>query len=81
VNTPFLLEGLLQGAVAGALALALLYALFRLVLPGFEFGLALLLGGVAPRFFEPHEMAALVAGGAALGFMGSAAALAGGGRA
>ncbi len=81
VNAPFLLEGLLQGAVAGALALALLYALFRLVLPGFEFGLALLLGGVAPRFFEPHEMAALVAGGAALGFVGSAAALAGGGRA
>jgi cell division transport system permease protein len=81
VNAPFLLEGLLQGAVAGALALALLYALFRLVLPGFEFGLALLLGGVAPRFFEPHEMAALVAGGAALGLFGSAAALAGGGRA
>ena len=81
VNGPFLLEGLLQGAVAGAVALALLYALFRLVLPGFEFGLALLLGGVAPRFFEPHEMAALVAGGAALGFVGSAAALAGGGRA
>ena len=81
VNGPFLLEGLLQGAVAGALALALLYALFRLVLPGFEFGLALLLGGMAPRFFEPHEMAALVAGGAALGFVGSAAALAGGGRA
>ena len=81
VNGPFLLEGFLQGAAAGALALALLYALFRLVLPGFEFGLALLLGGVAPRFFEPHEMAALVAGGAALGFVGSAAALAGGGRA
>jgi cell division transport system permease protein len=81
VNTPFLLEGLLQGAVAGALALALLYALFRLVLPGFEFGLALVLGGVAPRFFEPHEMVALVAVGAALGFAGSAAALAGGGRA
>jgi cell division transport system permease protein len=81
VNGPFLLEGLLQGAAAGAVALALLYALFRLVLPGFEFGLALLLGGVAPRFFQPHEMAALVAGGAALGFVGSAAALAGGGRA
>ncbi len=81
VNTPFLLEGLLQGAVAGALALTLLYALFRLVLPGFEFGLALLLGGVAPRFFEPHEMASLVAGGAALGLVGSAAALAGGDRA
>jgi cell division transport system permease protein len=81
VNTPFLLEGLLQGALAGALALGLLYALFRLVLPGFEFGLALLLGGVAPRFFALPEMAALVAGGAALGFVGSAAALVGGRRA
>ena len=81
VNGPFLLEGLLQGAIAGALALGLLYALFRLVLPGFEFGLELLLGGVAPRFFAPQEMAALLAGGAALGLVGSAAALAGGGRA
>jgi cell division transport system permease protein len=81
MNAPFLLEGLLQGALAGALALALLYALFRLVLPGFEFGLALLLGGVAPRFFALPEMAVLVAGGAALGAIGSAAALAGAGRA
>jgi cell division transport system permease protein len=81
VNAPFLLEGLLQGALAGALALGLLYALFRLVLPGFEFGLALLLGGVAPRFFAPPEMAALVAGGAGLGLLGSAAALVGGRRA
>jgi cell division transport system permease protein len=81
VNAPFLVEGVLQGALAGALALGLLYALFRLVLPGFEFGLALLLGGVAPRFFAPEEMAALVAGGAALGFVGSAAALVGGSRA
>ena len=81
VNGPFLLEGVLQGAFAGALALALLYALFRLVLPGFEFGLELLLGGVAPRFFAPQEMATLLAGGAALGLVGSAAALAGGGRA
>jgi cell division transport system permease protein len=81
VNAPFLVEGVLQGALAGALALGLLYALFRLVLPGFEFGLELLLGGVAPRFFAPHEMAALLAGGAALGLVGSAAALAGAGRA
>jgi cell division transport system permease protein len=81
VNAPFLLEGLLQGACAGALALGVLYALFRLVLPGFEFGLELLLGGVAPRFFAPQEMAGLLATGAALGLVGSAAALAGTGRA
>jgi cell division transport system permease protein len=81
VNAPFLVEGVLQGALAGALALGLLYALFRLVLPGFEFGLELLLGGVAPRFFAPDEMAALLVGGAGLGLVGSAAALAGAGRA
>ena len=81
MNAPFLVEGVLQGALAGTLALGLLYALFRLVLPGFEFGLELLLGGVAPRFFAPEEMVALLAAGAGLGLVGSAAALAGAGRA
>ena len=55
VNTPFLIEGLLQGAAAGALAWLLLYALFRLVVPGFESGLELVLGGIAPRFFDAGE--------------------------
>jgi cell division transport system permease protein len=81
IRAPFLLEGIFQGAFAGMLALALLFALFRLVLPGFEFGLELVLGGVRPRFFTPNEAAALVAGGAALGLVGSAAALAGDWRA
>jgi cell division transport system permease protein len=80
VNTPFLLEGILEGAVGGALALGLLFALFRLVLPGFEFGLELMLGGVSPRFFTGAEALGLVAGGAGLGLLGSGAALAGGGR-
>jgi len=80
VNTPFLLEGVLEGAAGGALALCFLYLLFRLVLPGFEFGLEFLLGGVAPRFFSPGEGLALVAGGASLGLFGSAAALGGGWR-
>lgn len=76
VNVPFLLEGLLQGAAGGALAWALLYGLFRVVLPGFEFGLELVLGGVSPRFFDGAESAALVGGGALLGLLGSALALA-----
>jgi cell division transport system permease protein len=78
VNTPFLLEGAIQGAAGGALALALLYGLFRLALPGLEFGLELLLGGVAPRFLSPGEAVTLVGGGAGLGLFGSAAALLGG---
>ncbi len=79
VLTPFLLEGLLQGAAGGAVALALLYALFRLALPGFEFGLELLVGS-APRFFSSGEALFVVVGGAGLGLFGSAAALSGGSR-
>jgi cell division transport system permease protein len=76
VNTPFLIEGLLQGAAAGALAWLLLYALFRLVLPGFEAGFEVVLGGIAPRFFDAGESAWLCGGGAALGLLGSAIAVA-----
>jgi len=79
MNTPFLIEGLLQGAAGGAIALALLYGVFRLVLPGFEFGLELVLG-TAPRFFTAAEMLVLVAEGAGLGLFGSIAAVSGGGR-
>lgn len=79
VQTPFLLEGLVQGAAGGAIALGLLYALFRVVLPGFEFGLEILVG-TAPRFFSLGEALILVAGGAGLGVFGSAVALSGGWR-
>jgi len=79
VQMPFLLEGVIQGAVGGAIALGLLYALFRFALPGFEFGLELLVG-TAPRFFSSGEALILVAGGAGLGLFGSAAALSGGWR-
>ena len=76
VNTPFLIEGLLQGAAAGLLAWTLLYALFRVVLPEFETGLALVLGGIQPRFFDASETAWLCGGGAGLGLLGSAIAVA-----
>jgi cell division transport system permease protein len=79
VVTPFLIEGVAQGALGGALALTLLFGLFHLVLPGMAFGLELLLGGAAPRFFTGAEAAWLVGGGAGLGLLGSAAALFGGG--
>jgi cell division transport system permease protein len=76
VGTPFLIEGLIQGAAGGALALLLLYLVFRLVLPGFEFGLELLLGGIEPRFFTLVEAAWLLCAGAGLGLFGAGAALA-----
>ena len=76
VSMPFLIEGLIQGAAGGALALGLLYAVFRLVVPGFEFGLELVLGGVEPRFFSAGEAVWLLAAGAGLGLFGAGAALA-----
>lgn len=81
VRTPFLLEGLVQGALGALLALLALGALFRLVLPGLESGLQLVLGFAAPRFLLPGEAAWVVAGGAGLGLLGSALALARGSRA
>lgn len=75
VNLPFLLEGLLQGLLGGALALVLLYGVFWLALPGFEFGLEMVLGGLQPRFFHWGESAWLVSAGAALGLFGAGAAL------
>ncbi len=75
VNLPFLLEGLLQGLLGGGVALLLLYAVFRVALPSFEFGLELVLGGVEPRFFHLAESVWLMTGGAALGLFGAGAAL------
>jgi hypothetical protein len=57
----------------------MLYGVFRLVLPGLEFGLEVVLGA-APRFFDAGEMLVLVGQGAALGFVGSIAAVSGSSR-
>ena len=46
----------------------------------FEFGLELVLGSVAPRFFTSGEALVLVGGGAGLGLIGSTAALSEGWR-
>jgi cell division transport system permease protein len=75
-NTPFVVEGIAQGAVGGSVALVLLYAIFRLVLPGLEFGFEVVLGS-APRFLHASEMLLLIGQGAALGLIGSLTALIG----
>lgn len=79
IRTPFLLEGLLQGGAGGAIALAILFAVFELALPGIESGLEMIVGS-APRFFSTGESAMVVGGGAALGLIGSAGAIAAGFR-
>ena len=78
-NTPFIAEGVAQGAAGGALAVLLLYGIFRLVLPGLEFGFEVVLGS-APRFFQAGEMLLLVGQGALLGLIGSIAAVTGSAR-
>jgi cell division transport system permease protein len=75
VAAPFLLEGLLEGAVGGALGLALLWALWRALGPLLRGGLTLVLGDTTPEFLSARACATLVGVGAALGLVGSAAAL------
>ena len=71
IAIPFLLEGLVQGLAGGLLALALLYATFLGVGAELQEALAFLLGHAPPRFLEPGGALLLVAGGAALGLVGS----------
>ncbi len=78
-NTPFVVEGIAQGAAGGSLAVLLLFGIFHLVLPGLEFGFEVVLGS-APRFFHASEVLMLVGQGAALGLIGSVAALIGNAR-
>jgi len=80
VSVPFLLEGIVQGALGGGLALALLYGVYRLLLPGLQEGMSFLLGYASPAFLATEGALWLVAGGALLGVLGSAAAVAQGMR-
>ncbi len=75
VAIPFLAEGVLQGLLGGGVAALALFALYRLGLPSFESGIQLVLGFAEPRFLDARELAVLVATGALLGALGSAAAL------
>lgn len=76
VRGPFVVEGLVQGALGAALAVALLWLGFAEVGPllADAFALAFAAGGL--RFLSPIECAALVGFGAALGVLGSRAAVA-----
>ena len=75
IAIPYLLEGAVQGLFGGLVGLGLLFALFYLALPIFSGSLELLLGYASPIFLEPRACAGLVAVGAGLGVLGSAAAL------
>jgi cell division transport system permease protein len=75
VAAPFLLEGLLEGAGGGLLALSGLALGYHALSGTFGSGLELVLGNAQPVFFGPAEALGLVALGAALGALGSAAAV------
>jgi cell division transport system permease protein len=75
VSIPFLLEGLVQGVLGGLLALALVYGVFSLLGGPLQGAFTFLLGHATPAFLGSGARAVLVAGGAALGVIGSAAAL------
>lgn len=81
VSVPFLLEGLLQGTGGGLLALALLGLGFLAFGGALQGAFAFVLGSAEPAFLGAGGCAALVAGGALLGLLGSAGALAQGLRA
>ncbi len=74
VRGPFLLEGAMLGGLGAALALVSLGALFFLGRAQFEATLGAALG-VSPVFLSWTVLLAFLAGGGALGAMGSAAAL------
>jgi cell division transport system permease protein len=73
---PFLLEGLLLGTLGGLLALGLLALAFAAFGGALEGALVFLLGHSTPRFLDGAGCLRLVAAGAVLGLIGSAAAVA-----
>ena len=76
LRVPFLIEGLLQGAVGGLLGVGLLFAVFHVAVPQLRDALELFLGWSDPAFLSPRNVGILVAGGAAFGVTGAAAAVA-----
>jgi cell division transport system permease protein len=75
VAIPFLAEGVLQGILGGAVAALALFGIYRMALPRLASGIQLFLGFAEPRFLDARELGVLVATGALLGALGSAAAL------
>jgi cell division transport system permease protein len=73
---PFLLEGLILGTFGGLLALGLLWLAYALLGGPLEGGLTFLLGHAPPHFLDGSTSLRLVAAGAGLGVVGSAAAVA-----
>jgi cell division transport system permease protein len=76
VSAPFLIEGVLQGLLGAVLAVLALLALHALVVPRLQAAIAVAGGLRLADTLPPGLVAALVAGGGAVGLLGSALSVA-----
>lgn len=76
VRGPFVVEGVLQGVLGTGLAIAGLWLGFELIRPFLERGLALMFAAGSLRFFTIIEVGIALGFGAAIGLIGSRAAVA-----
>jgi cell division transport system permease protein len=75
IRAPFLVEGVLQGTLGALLALGLLFGAYRLVAPALDLASPLLATASDRGLLELPMIVALVAGGAAIGALGSSLAV------
>jgi cell division transport system permease protein len=75
IRAPFLVEGVLQGSLGALLALGLLFAAYRLAAPTLDLASPLLATASDRGLLDPSMIAALVAGGAGIGALGSSLAV------
>jgi cell division transport system permease protein len=71
IKTPILMEGMLVGLIGSAAALIGLVFLFSYFMDHFYEGVSLFVGPVAPAFFSPRVIAAVLGGSTVLGLVGS----------
>jgi cell division transport system permease protein len=76
VSAPFLIEGALQGLLGGGVAVLALFALHALLVPRLQAAVALAGGLRLADTLPPGLVLALVAGGGAVGLLGSALSVA-----
>jgi cell division transport system permease protein len=76
VSAPFLIEGLLQGLLGAALAVAALFGVHAAILPRIRAAVAVAADLRLADTLPPALLAALVAGGGAVGLLGSALSVA-----
>ncbi|MFN3200466.1 MAG: cell division protein FtsX [Bradymonadia bacterium] len=71
IRAPYYLEGVLQGLLGAATGIVLLWAVFMMLAPGEQAVVDLQLGRIKVYFLDRWLIAALFAGGAALGALAS----------